>query len=77
MADLKVALQDLKEESDSGRLAEKTIPARKPRRLWIAACVTVLVLLAGAGVGWWWWNSQGLLPVTMGTNFAPAYFRFG
>jgi serine/threonine protein kinase len=51
MANLKVALQELKEESDSGKLATSTIggPARR-RGLWavgmltVVVCVTALVI---------------------------------
>ena len=73
MADLKVALQDLKDESDSGRFAENAIPARKRRWALIAACVAGAILLAGAGGGWWWWNSQGV-PLVLGTNFRQLTF---
>jgi serine/threonine protein kinase len=51
MADVKVALLELKEESESGRLPEAAIaPARK--RAWSWASVTVL-LLALLGTGLW------------------------
>jgi eukaryotic-like serine/threonine-protein kinase len=59
MEDLKVALVELKEESDSGTLSASTIaaaiavPAASPgrKRIWIAA-VAVLVM-GGAIAGWW------------------------
>ena len=48
MADLKVALEELKEESDSGRLtASAAAPARK--RPWLRAAGIAIVLLALAG----------------------------
>ncbi len=59
MADVKVALEELKEESDSGRLhkTQPTVeqPVRKPRSMsiWLAA-VTGLALV-GALVAWFRW----------------------
>ena len=48
MADLKVALEELKEESDSGRLmGSVAVPARK--RTWLLAAAGALVVLAFAG----------------------------
>jgi Tol biopolymer transport system component len=53
VADLKVALQELKEESDSGRLAAATAGARpvavSRRKWWIAAAV---ILVFSAGLLW-------------------------
>jgi len=49
MADLKVALEELKEESDSGRLtAGAPVPARKRTWLWAAAGALIVLALAGA-----------------------------
>jgi len=52
-SDLKVTLQDLKEESDSGKLRMRTtIPApKRPRGLIVALAA---VLLAAAATGVWW-----------------------
>jgi Tol biopolymer transport system component/predicted Ser/Thr protein kinase len=53
MADLKVALQDLKEESDSGSLAAAApVSLRRPKRRWIYAAAALAVVLAGAAVAW-------------------------
>jgi serine/threonine protein kinase/Tol biopolymer transport system component len=57
MTDLKVALQDLKEESDSGTLmaagVAPQLEARSRRRTWLAASlVAFAVLAAGAVVVW-------------------------
>jgi Tol biopolymer transport system component/serine/threonine protein kinase len=56
MADLKVALEELKEESDSGKLSALSAvgapSGRKSRLLWALAS-TVVVLLAVVGVGFW------------------------
>jgi len=49
MADLKVALEELKEESDSGRLiAGVPVPARKRTWQWAAAGALIVLALAGA-----------------------------
>ena len=49
MADLKVALEELKEESDSGRLtAGAPVPARKRTWLWAAAGAVIVLALTGA-----------------------------
>src|SRR5438477_7780310 len=55
MADVKLALQDLKEESESGKLAvEPPVRKRLSRRALLAAVVAALVVLGGAvGVVWW------------------------
>jgi len=53
MGDVKMALDELKEESDSGKLA--TVPAgrpRKPRWLWLAAA-GLAVLVIAAGIALW------------------------
>jgi len=57
MADLKVALEELKEESDSGKLAGVTLAARKPQRrpIWMAAVIGAVMLCAVAlGVVAYW-----------------------
>jgi serine/threonine protein kinase len=46
MADLKVALQDLKEESDSGRLEVSSIAPKSKRVLWPIAAAGALVCVA-------------------------------
>ena len=54
MTDLKVALQDLKEESESGKLSTPAaVPARSRRRTWLAAALTTPVVLAAGGVLVW------------------------
>ena len=60
MADLKVALQELKEESESGRQTpepkrEEAKPARGPR-YWIAAALAVAIV--GAGFVVWPWAAS-------------------
>ncbi len=58
MGDLRVALEELKEESDSGKLAP-ALPAQATRgRRWLVSAMSAaLVLLAGMG-GWFWWHSK-------------------
>jgi serine/threonine protein kinase len=54
MSDLKVALQDLKEESESGKLpAPVAAPARKRRKTWLVAALGALVVLMAGGVIIW------------------------
>ncbi len=49
MGDLKVTLEELKEESDSGRLtAGAPVPARRRTWLWAAAGAVIVLALAGA-----------------------------
>ncbi len=55
MADVRVALTELKEESDSGKLNAAEAPARprKRRLLWPAVAVAAVIVLAVAGVLVW------------------------
>ncbi|MBZ5582276.1 MAG: protein kinase [Acidobacteriia bacterium] len=51
MDDVKIALEELKDESDSGKLAPAALtPAKQRRWLWLA-CFTALAVLAGIFVG--------------------------
>jgi serine/threonine protein kinase/Tol biopolymer transport system component len=53
MSDLKVALQDLKEESDSGKLSAATpVAPRRKRRTWLVAAAGLALVAAGAAVAW-------------------------
>jgi Tol biopolymer transport system component len=60
IADIKLALEELKEESESGKLSAQMAagaavrpPARPPRR-WVAVTAGVVVLvMAAAGLAWW------------------------
>jgi Tol biopolymer transport system component len=58
MADLKVALEELKEESDSGRLGAATsatvAPSRRPMGLYAGLAAVVVAAIAGA----LWWRSR-------------------
>jgi Tol biopolymer transport system component/tRNA A-37 threonylcarbamoyl transferase component Bud32 len=60
MDDVRLALEDLKEESDSGRLAAEQAPVAKTRKsrrwAWMAAAVSMGV--AGGAFGVWWWTAR-------------------
>lgn len=47
MADVSVALRELKEESDSGAIPAGVVPARSRRRAWAAAAALTFVVAAG------------------------------
>jgi Tol biopolymer transport system component/tRNA A-37 threonylcarbamoyl transferase component Bud32 len=53
MRDLRVALLDLKEESESGAFAADRQPARERNRKLYLAIATAAVVLVG-GAAWWW-----------------------
>jgi serine/threonine protein kinase len=53
MADLKVALQDLKEDSESGKLSAATLAVpRRKRRTWLFTAVALVLLVIAAAVVW-------------------------
>jgi Tol biopolymer transport system component/tRNA A-37 threonylcarbamoyl transferase component Bud32 len=58
MSDLKVALQDLKEESESGLLVGGAIPPARVRRWWWMVPAALLVLVAAVGATWWLMRGQ-------------------
>jgi eukaryotic-like serine/threonine-protein kinase len=51
MADLKVTLEELKEESDSGALTPIQAPVRSTRRVWLWAGAAMVVVALGVA-GW-------------------------
>jgi serine/threonine protein kinase len=79
MADLKVALEELNEESESGKLTPAQ-PTAVRSRAWLAAGVTTAVLLLTIAAGWFWWHSRpGKTPqraltrlTSNGVSFSPA-----
>ncbi len=57
MADLKIALEELKEESDSGKLT--LAPALRTRgRSWLALGLSAALILLAAVAGWFWWHAK-------------------
>src|ERR1019366_266518 len=78
MADLKVGLEELKEESDSGRFTTG-VHAPAPKRTWLWAAAGALMVLALAGA---WFlrrptsiSPQALVPVTSypGSEMFPSF----
>ena len=57
MPDLKIALQDLKEESDSGALAQAA-GILKPGRRWRLPLTVGALVVALAGASAWWWLAR-------------------
>ncbi len=60
IADIKNALEELKEESESGKLSAQVLaaaavrpPARSPRRFVAIAAGVVALVVAAAGLAWW------------------------
>ena len=69
MADAKVALEELKEDSESGKLEAAAPAARsKSPRLAAVALIALPILLAAAGAAWWLNRSKAPAP-------APALVR--
>jgi len=60
MDDLKVALEEVKEESDSGAAA---VPPASPRRRWIWAAAVPVLLVAGFFAWRMWWLVQPAEPL--------------
>src|SRR5258706_821273 len=57
MADLKVGLEELKDESDSGRLAVQGAPAAGKRR-WPLPAASVAIAALALGGAWWQWGAR-------------------
>jgi serine/threonine protein kinase len=60
MDDVKVALEEVKEESDSGSAAIKTAP---PRRRWVWAALLAMLLAAGFFAWRTWWSPSSAKPL--------------
>lgn len=58
MADLKVALEEVKEESDSGLSSEAVPTPRDRSRPLLIYATGALALALGVTGGLWWWNSR-------------------
>jgi Tol biopolymer transport system component len=70
MADVKVALRELKEESDSGVLAASVAAVSRPRRAWAAAAALTLVAAAGV-IGALVWRDRVAAPDRPAMSFTP------
>jgi len=57
MADLKVALEELKDESDSGRLTTPEVKVARKRRWSLLAATAAIAAVAVAGA-WWIWGGR-------------------
>jgi hypothetical protein len=53
MADLEVAMEEVKEESESGKLAAVAASPKARRRSRLVMMAALLVIAAGQGVAWW------------------------
>jgi len=65
MADVKLALEELRDESESGKLVRSAASAPAPagRRRWLWPAVAVMsVLIAAAAIGWTFLRSRGGTP---------------
>jgi Tol biopolymer transport system component/predicted Ser/Thr protein kinase len=69
--DVKLALEELKEESDSGKVGQAFQPVlvrRKHLRHWIGLAVVAMLLAAAAGVTWWLTRSPKAAPAPVLTR---------
>lgn len=78
MADLKVALEELKEESDSGKLTAPPPPLRARRRTGPMLLLGAVVVLGAAAASWFWWGAKPskstLRPLTRLTSTGAAIY---
>ncbi len=80
MADLKVALEELKEESDSGKLTPAPSVAQTRNRTWIALPLSAGLVILTTLAAWFWWHSKpaktAVRPLTRltsnGVSMSPA-----
>jgi serine/threonine protein kinase len=56
MADLKVSMEELKEESDSGRLTIPAMPAAARAHNWLAIVLSAILVVAVTAGVWFWWH---------------------
>jgi serine/threonine protein kinase len=69
MKDVQLELQELKEESESGRLVESAAPVRPSSLRWGLLAGGLAVAIAGAAAGGWWWSRASAPP---SNDVAPA-----
>ena len=60
MDDIKIALEELKEESDSGALESALVAGRvvRSRLWWVVAVAAVMVTVVALGTGGWFWINR-------------------
>jgi len=63
MDDVKLALEELKEESDSGRLPSGVVPVTRSVRRWAPLAIVAGLLLVGGLAAGLWWNARTGEPV--------------
>jgi serine/threonine protein kinase len=68
MADVKVALQDLKEELDSGSLVATSPAVGRPRRVWLVVA-GLAVLTTAAAIGAFSWRGRTIAPDLPAASF--------
>ena len=68
MADVNVALRELKDESDSGALPAEGAPVRRRRRVWAAAAALTFVVAAGV-IGAFVWRDRAVVPDRPAVSF--------
>jgi len=69
MSDLKVVLEDLKEESESGKLAAATpVAPRRGRRRWVFAAIALALAIAGTAIAWRFLRKPATPPATFETE---------
>jgi Tol biopolymer transport system component len=64
MKDLKVELEELKEESESGALAAAVTPSQTGRRTWVAVALVGVVAVVAAAAWLWLSRSRNAVPET-------------
>ena len=67
MVDIKLALEELKEDSESGKLSAEAAAAvrplaHSPRRLVAIAAGVVALVVAAVGIAWWLWKRPSSVP---------------
>ena len=76
MEDLKVALQEIREESDSGKLsATPRVPGSGLRRTVVTRIAAGMVLTALVVASGWWWRRSPALPAQ--SRSCPAHIGLG
>ncbi len=74
MRDVKNALEEVKEDSESGRLSQRSMPKVEPKKAspvrWIALAVAVVAV--AAGMAWWWKHRSKPAPLELAVRALTA-----